>query len=362
MDQTNAVPRENNNERDNEKDRASTFFSFQHLFIDRRRRIAYTSYLYIFALSPHTCLSLSLPLSLFLSLSLYIPYNISTIKATMVKNSNNGATTATNSTSIWDTPFMQNTMPDPTRIFSLLVIGIMFLIFLAKNEWDATLLVTGFILNPYVVLFFTMACLAVYDGLKGRQTSTAQQQQPLPVYDRWTVEWYWWNAWLYHMVMDGGSGSFQLVPVVVQQYNMLDQRFPDHHVVPWMIGVIELFVMGPLCLVTLWTILRRHPARYPLEIITSTLHITGMIVFVGAEVYEGQLNVPALDPVGTVEGGAWANVKLLDTYQFIYYWFGFWFCNLIWGFVPLIRIWRALQVCSTAIGAANEAATKSKRQ
>jgi hypothetical protein len=38
--------------------------------------------------------------------------------------------------------------------------------------------------------------------------------------------------------------------------------------------------------------------------------------------------VPALDPVG-VPGNKWANVKF-DFYHFTYYWFGFWFCNLIW--------------------------------
>jgi hypothetical protein len=54
-----------------------------------------------------------------------------------------------------------------------------------------------------------------------------------------------------------------------------------------------------------------------------------MILFIAAEVMEGQLNVPALDPVG-VPGNRWANVKFFDLYHFTYYWFGFWFCNLIW--------------------------------
>lgn len=160
--------------------------------------------------------------------------------------------------------------------------------------------------------------------------------------DSWTAEWYWWNAWLYHGVMDGASGTFRLIPVVVQQYDTLDRRFPTGHVVPWVVGLIELFIMQPACLLTLYAILTQSSYRYPLEILTSTFHIAGMLVFVISEVYEGQLNVPALDPVG-VPGNAWANVKFLDFYHFTYYWFGFWFCNLVWGYVPAYRIWRSLQ-------------------
>jgi hypothetical protein len=175
-------------------------------------------------------------------------------------------------------------------------------------------------------------------------STKGRESQPLPVYDRWAAEWYWWNAWLYHAVMDGGSGTFQLVPVVVQQYSNLDLRFVLHHVVPWIVGAIELFVMQPLCIATLLAILYKSPLRFPLELVTSTFQIMGMLVFVGAEVYEGQLNVPALDPVG-IPGNRWANVKLFDSYQFTYYWFGFWFCNLIWGFVPYYRIMRAVAEC-----------------
>jgi EXPERA (EXPanded EBP superfamily) len=234
-------------------------------------------------------------------------------------------------------------IPDPTRMFSLLVITIMILRYAQRHDWDFKIAMTsGFFLNPYVVSFFCMASFSVYYGYSTKPVSAS----PLPLYDKWVVEWYWWNSWLFHMTMDGVSGSLRLVPVVVQQYDMLDLRFPNRHVVPWIIGMIELVIMGPLCMITAASILKRHPARFALELITSTLHITGMVVFVVAELYEGQLCIPALDPVG-VPGNMWANMKF-DMYHFVYYWFGFWFCNLIWGFVPLLRIRRALFECSRA--------------
>ena len=249
----------------------------------------------------------------------------------------------------WESLWVQK-LPDPTRVFSLLVIGIMVIRFLITTDWDFGLVLAGFFFNPYVVVFFSLACLVLYLGLKNE--SAAQ----LPIYDRWTAEWYWWNAWLYHMTMDGASGSFRAVPVVVQQYDQLDLRFPDRHVVPWGIGCIELFIMGPMSLWTLWAVLQRNPLRFPLELVTSTLQFFGMVLFVAAEVYEGQLNVPALDPVG-VPGNPWANVKL-NLYHFTYYWFGFWFCNFIWFFIPLFRIHRALDECRLALATTVASPTK----
>lgn len=239
-------------------------------------------------------------------------------------------------------------LPDPTRCFSSLVIGIMIIRFLMANDWNLSLALTGFFLNPYVVVFLGMAVAVVY---------IAWPVTALPKYDRWAAEWYFWNAWLYHMVMDGASGTFRLVPVVVQQYDILDKRFPGRHVVPWIIGATELFVMGPMCLLTLWAILKRHHLRFPLELITSTLQITGMIVFVGSEVYEGQRSIPALDPVGTDDG----LVFKFNLYHLTYYWFGFWFCNLVWGVFPYYRIMRAVEECRLAFSGSTTTSNKKSR-
>jgi len=210
--------------------------------------------------------------------------------------------------------------------------------FLEAKNWNFGEVAYGFFLNPYVLFAFSVSTGVVYHGIQTRPI------KEIPIYDRWVVEWYWWNAWLYHLTMDGFSGSFQRVPVVVQQYFVLDKRFETHHVVPYMIGLIEIVCMAPLCLVTLHMILKNHPLRYPMELITSTFQFMGMVVFVGAEVYEGQLNVPALDPVG-VPGDRWANLQSMNLYHFTYYWFGFWFCNLVWGVVPYYRIAASLQAC-----------------
>lgn len=241
-----------------------------------------------------------------------------------------------------DTRTIYERFPDPTRMFSVFVLGFLWLRYLLAVK-DPMQLFWGFFASPYVIAFFSSACLVVYAGYDSKRK--------LAAYDRWTAEWYFWNAWLYHMTMDGASGTFRLIPVVVHQYDLLDRRFAQGHAIVWAVGFFELFVMAPCCLATCYAILQNRPSRYPLEIITSSFHFMGMILFVVTEVVlDEQVNVPAHDPVG-VPGNAWANVRFFNWYHLTYYWFGFWFCNLIWGVVPLLRIHRAWHETVTAFNA-----------
>lgn len=230
-------------------------------------------------------------------------------------------------------------LPDPTRLFSLFVVGFPIVRFLRDHEYDFTLVLTGFFLNPYVLGCLAVAVATSYYA----QTKNIYEGKKMPVYDRWTSEWYWWNAFLYHGVLDGATGSFCAVPVMLQQYQVLDRRFITHHSVPYTVGLVEFFIMQPCCLALVWSIHRRSAMRFPLEILTCCLHMFGCVMFLVTEYYEGQLNVPAPDPVG-VPGNRWANAKL-DFLHFMYYWFGFWFCNLVWMVIPSIRMYRAFAEC-----------------
>ena len=242
----------------------------------------------------------------------------------------------------------------------------MFFRFLQSHEWDIQQLVTGFFLNPYVIVFFAASVVTAYIGLKNLSNKTGDGNssllsawKSLPIYDQWAAEWYWWNAWLYHGIMDGASGTLQAIPVVVSQYKVLDHRFATHHSVPWVVGLVEILFHQPVCLLTLYAVLVKSPYRFPLEIITAILHMFGAFVFVFAEVYEGQFNVPALDPVG-IPGNRFGNVKWLSHYQFVYYWFGFWFCNFVWIWVPLYRLQRAVQECARSLEMVSKPAKDGK--
>jgi EXPERA (EXPanded EBP superfamily) len=243
----------------------------------------------------------------------------------------------------WDAPWVA-ALPDPTRAFSLVCLVIITGVFLYMNHGDVAAVVWGLYLNPYVLLFFATAVATWYHAaVKVRESP---QLATVPVYDAWTAEWYWWNSWLFHATMDGSAGALRLVPVVVQQYDIMDLRFPTRHAVPWMIGLIELVCMYPLCLATYHAVVTKSPHRYALELVTSSMQFMGMVIFIVTEVYEGQVNVPALDPVGNQHDGT---LQLrYNLYHLVYYWFAFWFCNLIWGVVPYYRIQRAMQECHRA--------------
>lgn len=262
----------------------------------------------------------------------------------------------------WESKFIQTTMPDPTRVFAFLVCTIMFFRYLEQVQWDFSKMIFGFLLNPFVVSFSVIASCTFYWGLKkaSHGQSLLHTWQSMPVFDRWIVEWYWWNAWLFHGVMDGAAGTLQAVPLVLAQYRVLDRRFENFHSVPWAVGLVEILIMQPVCLCAMYAILTKSPYRFPLEILASTLHAFGAVMFVFAEVYEGQFNVPALDPVG-VPGNRFGNVKPFSVYQFIYYWFGFWFCNCIWLWVPFLRIQRALAECARAFQMAEQNSHASKK-
>jgi len=225
-------------------------------------------------------------------------------------------------------------------LFSL---SVLFIICGRYTYWEGnpvSHLVTHLLLQPaFFVPLGVATAVIVYAG---RRRTT---------HCRWnrTAEWYWWNAWFYHAVLDGCTGSLRAIPATVSQYDVLDKRFVQGDPVPWAVGLVELLLMQPLCLAVVYLILTEETneqtkrLRYCLEIITCTLQYMGLIVFMLPEVMlQEQIHIPALDPVG-VPGNAWANVQLFDPYHLIYYWFGFWFCNGIWAVVPLLRLRAALR-------------------
>lgn len=249
---------------------------------------------------------------------------------------------------------------DPTRCFSFLVLSIIHVRYWLAHEWDGMALLQGFWCNFYVLSALAIGCITValscYDNSRNKTNPNPHNRNAgsllpvLPWYDRWAVEWYWWNGWFYHLVLDGATGTFRLVPVAVHQYDQLDRRFVARHPIPWGVGLVEVVLMAPLCFACVYCILtNRSHLRYPLELIVGTLQYMGLVLFMASEVIlDQQVNVPALDPVG-IPGNRWANVKLWDFYHFTYYWFGFWFCNLVWAVIPLIRMKRAWMEITQAL-------------
>ena len=65
--------------------------------------------------------------------------------------------------------------------------------------------------------------------------------------------WYLLNGSIIHMLMDGGVGSVHVLPAMDKQYKRLDKRFTrplgdERGSCIWLVGMLELCVKGPLCL------------------------------------------------------------------------------------------------------------------
>jgi hypothetical protein len=114
--------------------------------------------------------------------------------------------------------------------------------------------------------------------------------------------------------------------------------------------------MAPLCFFTYRAIKQGLPSRYPLEMLVSLMHAFGMAIFCAVEIYEGNKNVPAVDPIGTSEG-RFANLKFTENH-ITYWWFGFLFSESIWGVVPFLLGLRAFNAIVAAVKQQSQQKTK----
>jgi len=234
-------------------------------------------------------------------------------------------------------------MVDPTTAFVLLVFTIMVGNAVKDNNYKS---LTDFALSPNVVFTVVVTFLVYHIGNDSEYGKTCN----LTTKENFLSRWYLWNGAVFHMLMDGFGGSFNAVPLVVDQYAKLDRRFNpahSHNSVVWTVGLIELVVMTPLCFYCYIAIKKGWASRWPMEIIVGVCHIFGMLVFCITEIKDGQRNIPAVTPIGGHNG--WFEHAKWDNEHLTFYWFGFVICNLVWFVVPYLRISAAVEHILCAI-------------
>jgi len=218
----------------------------------------------------------------------------------------------------------------------------------AINDGNTKLLIDS-ALSPgfvFTVIVTFLVYQIAHDAEYGKTSS-------LTMGEKWISRWYLWNGAVFHMLMDGFSGSFSNtfagVPLIANQYEKLDRRFntanPDHSTI-WTVGVLELFVMTPLCFYCYIGMNKGWASRWPMELIVGVCHIFGMLVFCLTEIKDGQRNIPGTNPIGG-DNGLFEHAKW-DNEHLTFYWFGFVVCNLVWFVVPYLRIAAAVErvVCA----------------
>jgi cholestenol delta-isomerase len=113
------------------------------------------------------------------------------------------------------------------------------------------------------------------------------------------------------------------LPPLRKQYEELDSRYRNKDPTVMLVSGVELFLMGPLCLLLVYAILKKKHYRHPLQILVCTLQLMGTIMFAGTEIYTGCHNIP------TDFGLTFTPDKLF------YFWLLFVVANLVWIVVPL---------------------------
>ncbi|KAL6062216.1 Cholestenol delta-isomerase [Balamuthia mandrillaris] len=152
---------------------------------------------------------------------------------------------------------------------------------------------------------------------------------PLNLREKLAVGWHLMNAILIHMFLDGFVGFLHRIPTLYRLYCDLDKRYLIDEPSVMIVSGVELFLMSPLCLLTVHAICQRKKWRHLLEIVLCVIQIFGTIVFAGGEIYSGFHNVPAdFDFTFTMA-------------EIVYFWIFFVVANPVWIVIPLLLIWKA---------------------
>ena len=167
-----------------------------------------------------------------------------------------------------------------------------------------------------------------------------------------TARWYLINAIFFHGLLDPICGIFQAGGLMSQQYAILDKRYTlpfDHEgLIVHLVSLLELVLMAPICLLIYYGYHQNYKNStdkiwiYCLEIIVSTLQLTGTFFYNGQEL----IHIVRGDGLEIFK----VDYKLEFTFDYIFYfWFGAVVAQLPWIIVPCYMIKRAYNDIKRAV-------------
>ena len=116
----------------------------------------------------------------------------------------------------------------------------------------------------------------------------------------------------------------------------ITNRYADKQSDAVMVAYVEIFMQSPACLITYLCYCWNHPLKYPMEIITCTLHFVGTIMFAVPVILNGFKCVNA-------------DWNLEFTFEHIvFFWFAYGI-NIMWIIVPLTLLKSAVHGCTSFI-------------
>uniref|UniRef100_A0A7S3PJQ8 EXPERA domain-containing protein n=1 Tax=Aplanochytrium stocchinoi TaxID=215587 RepID=A0A7S3PJQ8_9STRA len=233
-------------------------------------------------------------------------------------------------------PSVQTLLGDPTVIFTVLVILTPLLFCRSVGA------VVSYLFTPMMVASWVYLGVVLYiTHGDGKSIALGERDQRVAL-------WFLMNGVYFNLFLDVVSGQFQMMDEMSRQYLVVEPRyqfgvFDVHGQSVFMTSMCELFFQSPLCIVAYYAYCRNKSYKLVAEFTVCVLHAAGVWWFYFPEAISGFEHL----------GGWPASVsEALGFNRLLFFWFGFWFCGLLWLYVPY-------QIGKTAWINICEAVTKS---
>lgn len=155
---------------------------------------------------------------------------------------------------------------------------------------------------------------------------------PLTPHERRIAFWFLMNGVYFNLFLDVIAGQFQSMGEMSRQYNFVEPRyalgpFSDAGSPVFITSMLELFCHSPIGIFAYIAYTRRWPQRHIAAFTVSLLHAIGVVYFYIPEVINGFRHL-----------GGWPQSidEALTFHRLLFFWFGFWFCGVVWILVPSI--------------------------
>mmetsp|Transcript_6908 Transcript_6908/g.7951 ORF Transcript_6908/g.7951 Transcript_6908/m.7951 type:complete len:247 (-) Transcript_6908:71-811(-) len=185
----------------------------------------------------------------------------------------------------------------------------------------------------------------IYLGLVLYVTHGDGKSVSLSERDRRIAFWFLMNGVYFNLFLDVVSGQFQMMDEMSRQYLKVEPRyiygvFDVHGQSVFMTSMCELFFQSPLCIVTYYAYYRNKNYKNIAEFTVCVLHAAGVWWFYFPEAISGFEHL-----------GGWPSSisEALSFNRLLFFWFGFWFCGILWLVVPF-QIGKSawIQICKAA--------------
>ncbi|KAG9251517.1 Emopamil-binding protein [Emericellopsis atlantica] len=188
----------------------------------------------------------------------------------------------------------------------------------------------------------TIQTIAIFGAIVGAVVVVAYNVLPTGsrFIDRFSASWFALCAFL-HLCFEGYyvvhraeiAGMNTLFAQLWKEYTLSDSRYLTLDTFTVCIEYITLICWGPLSLLTLLAIIKKHDLRHPLQIIVCTAHLYGVALYYATSEMD---------------------VTSYSRPEALYYWVYYVGFNAPWATVPFWLLWDSVGAISNAFKASRE--------